>query len=106
MERVQGAECADRLDGDRVNVAYNEGESVDHKRVLETLEYMKTICLDGDTERDIQAAIDAVNKQIPKEPVVTGDVYFSFWCPSCKSLLDFGEKYCGFCGQALSCRLE
>lgn len=55
---------------------------------------------------EINAAIKALDKQIPKKPKidrefeVLGMIHEIYLCPSCGAMLD-NEDYCMSCGQAL-----
>ena len=55
---------------------------------------------------EINAAIKAIDKQIPKKPKlhrkfeVLGIIHEIYLCPSCGAMLD-NEDYCMSCGQAL-----
>ena len=52
-----------------------------------------------------EAAIDALEKQIPKETVKSESPYFRYACPSCGNYPLSGH-YCGECGQAVVYRKE
>ena len=58
----------------------------------------------------MELAVDALEKQMPKELIAEGDgyadgemVYDSFYCPSCDYHMEDYEvkKYCPNCGQAI-----
>lgn len=64
-------------------------------------EYLKghNIC-DGE---EIDAAIEALEKQIPKKPIMIKDVAETYYiCPECEWAVDrFDDNYCSDCGQKL-----
>lgn len=58
----------------------------------------------------IDIVINALEKQIPKEPIIKRGCNWTFKCPSCNKLLywtdelnNHGSKdnYCPYCGQAI-----
>ena len=64
-------------------------------------EYLKgnNIC-DG---KEIDVAIEALEKQIPKKPIMRKDVAETYYiCPECEWGVDkFDDNYCSDCGQKL-----
>ena len=64
-------------------------------------EYLKdhNIC-DGE---EIGIAIEALEKQIPKKPIMRKDVAETYYiCPECEWEVDkFDDNYCSDCGQKL-----
>ena len=79
--------------------------------VIFLLEYCAEIC--GGYQKDdacdnceINAAINALDKQVPKKPKlhrefeVLGIIHEIYLCPSCGAMLDT-EDYCTNCGQAI-----
>ena len=48
----------------------------------------------------VEAAISALEKQIPKKTVKPGSPYFKFACPSCGNY-PLNGHYCSECGQAI-----
>ena len=64
-------------------------------------EYLKdhNIC-DGE---EIDIAIEALEKQIPKKPIMRKDVAETYYiCPECEWEVDkFDDNYCSDCGQKL-----
>lgn len=53
---------------------------------------------DSEIQEAIQAAIEALGKQIPKKP---NEDFPVCYCPVCKRLVYPQIKYCPDCGQAL-----
>ena len=53
--------------------------------------------------KEIDAAIDALEKQIPKKPIMRKDVAETYYiCPECEWEVDkFDDNYCSDCGQKL-----
>lgn len=70
-------------------------------------------CLESDKEyhknhnicdgKEIDAAIEALEKQIPKKPIMIKDVAETYYiCPECEWEVDkFDDNYCSDCGQKL-----
>lgn len=58
------------------------------------------------TTEEMELAISALEKQIPKKPIIRGlnlckeISSISFVCPSCKQHIG-RQRYCCYCGQAL-----
>lgn len=64
---------------------------------------------DGKAFEDLEMAIEALNKQIPKKPTDIDEECGTFVCPSCESMIcsiDDIEihKHCLICGQKLDWR--
>ena len=72
--------------------------------IQESIDYIKRHCNpdypSGKTEWEtaINMAIDALQKQIPKNPIPDG---YKDKCPVCGLIVKFGEQYCKGCGQKL-----
>lgn len=49
---------------------------------------------------------NALEKQIPKKPVICDGLMIVIHCPVCKELLPIHAKYCGECGQKLDWTVE
>ena len=61
---------------------------------------------ESDIKEAIQCAISALEKQIPKKPIIHGvrdrDINtISNTCPICNKHIEIRENYCKHCGQAL-----
>ena len=81
--------------------------------IQETIENLKYLisddCTDNQTDfiEEIEIAIDALEKQIPKKPIETNEQHIrysmNYICPSCgKHFSGTGiASYCYHCGQAL-----
>ena len=83
-----------------------------NEEVIENLKYLiSDDCTD--TQRDfveeIKIAIEAIEKQIPKKPIIieeTKDYFGHTLCPNCEKV-DFGFTqpcFCDRCGQAIDWR--
>ena len=48
-----------------------------------------------------KAIVEALKKQIPRNPLCISGDYDAPICPECKQLVDDTEHYCSTCGQAL-----
>lgn len=60
----------------------------------------------GNFDKVIDIAIEAIEKQIPKKPTST-DGFMRLWrCPSCKAPMGYGQSYCHCCGQKLDWMVE
>lgn len=68
--------------------------------------------VDGKAYEDMEMAISALEKQIPKKITHEATIYKCCTCPSCKNVVDEFEtigdsrvrvtfQFCHFCGQAL-----
>ena len=70
----------------------------------EAIDYIKRHCNPdypfGKTEWEtaINMAVDALQKQIPENPIPDG---YEDKCPACGLIVKFGELYCKGCGQKL-----
>lgn len=84
------------------------------EEAIEGLRYLiSDDCTDSqfDYVDEIETAIEALGKQIPKKPTESDDVIKSdYQCPNCKEYWDcdteyglkhLGYKYCPCCGQAI-----
>ena len=78
------------------------------EEAIENLKYLiSEDCCDTqmDYVDEIEIAIQALEKQVPKKPeMYIGDYEFERWpiCPKCKGELHpNGEKFCSDCGQAI-----
>ena len=78
------------------------------EEAIENLKYLiSEDCCDTqmDYVDEIEMAIQALGKQVPKKPeMYIGDYEFERWpiCPKCKGELHpNGEKFCSDCGQAI-----
>ena len=77
---------------------------------IENLKYLiSDNCTDNQTDfiEEIEIAIDALQKQIPKKPIRTFQSGF-FWCADCERAIKMrinhskiNIRYCPFCGRAL-----
>lgn len=77
---------------------------MDWKEALEGLrELIDPLCTDDqfDYEKEIEKAIQAVEKQIPKKPLPLDEFHAFFGCPSCKRIVGTVQDYCEHCGQRI-----
>ena len=79
-----------------------------YEEAIEGLNYLiSDDCTDTqhDYIEEIELAIKALEKQIPKKPNIelrgTTGWNTTIHCPTCKSLMPSIRKYCGECGQRL-----
>ena len=64
------------------------------------LNRMKDESLTKETFEALELAIDALEKQIPKETIKPDSPYFKYACPACGNY-PLSGKYCCECGQAV-----
>lgn len=57
-----------------------------------------TICI---FDEQAEAVIKAVNKQMPKEALISKRSHYCMECPECGSYATLIDNYCWKCGQAL-----
>lgn len=83
-----------------------------NKKVREAIDFIKTLITAGNGDDRLYTAIEALEKQLPKQPNFSGDgyapdgtfVYDTWECPCCgkEYEVDYDEyDYCPNCGQRL-----
>lgn len=48
-----------------------------------------------------ELVLSALEKQTPKEPLITDNYHPYYCCPFCKHILNVDQYYCERCGQAI-----
>lgn len=97
----------------------NDKQSMTNKEIIEQLESLKCHCKDFMEEDSVwskdvealEAAIEVVEKQIPKKPILRKQMglftIYLFHCPVCDDALisewnkNIANPYCHHCGQAI-----
>lgn len=80
-------------------------EAINDLKVIlsEITECEESICYITDIDAEpLRLAIEALEKQIPKEPESMKTKHFTFWkCPNCGAEWIIKHSYCNICGQRL-----
>lgn len=81
-------EAAIKSIDDVLNSDYHYDESLGYQLTSDDIEWL-------------EKSKKALEKQIPKKPVLIVGDYDLPVCPECKQMIDDTESYCSTCGQAL-----